>query len=69
MSAKANGPTSVPTVDTIQDESFLRRLSSCFRKKNMGANGRVVPSNAVNIDHFFVISYNTHSIICKLQYN
>jgi len=64
MSAKANGPTALPAVDTIQEEGFFRRLFACFKKKNIGANGRVVPSNAVNINKSFLIRYNTHLLLC-----
>ena len=47
MSAKANGPSTLPAVETLQDEGLLGRLFSCFKKKNIGTNGRVVPSNTV----------------------
>ena len=47
MSAKANGPGTLPAVDTVQEQGYLGRLFSCFKKKNIGANGRVVPSNTV----------------------
>ena len=69
MSAKANGPTALPAVDTIQEEGLFRRLFACFKKKNIGANGRVVPSNAVNINNYFLIHFITHLLICILQYN
>ena len=60
MSAKANGPTVLPAVDTIQEEGFFRRLFGCFRKKNIGANGRVVPSNAVNNNNSLLSHYDVH---------
>ena len=55
MTTKANGPTALPAVDTIQEGGLFGRLFSCFRKKNSGTNGRVVPSNAV--------SNNTYQLI------
>ena len=54
MSAKANGPSTLPAVETLQDEGLLGRLFSCFKKKNIGTNGRVVPSNTV-IKHSLII--------------
>ena len=48
MSAKANGPTALPAVGTIQEEGLFSRLFACFRKQNISANGRVMPSNAVS---------------------
>ena len=59
MSAKANGPSTIPAVDTVQEEGFLGRLFSCFKKKNIGTNGRVVPSNTV-IKTFIYYSYELH---------
>ena len=69
MSAKANGPTVLPAVDTIQEEGFFRRLFACFRKKNIGANGRVVPSNAVNIINSLLTHYDVHLITILLRRN
>ena len=63
MSAKANGPTSLPAVDTIQEEGLFRRVFACFRKKNIGTNGRVVPANAVNINNYLLINYNAYILI------
>ena len=52
MSPKANGPsTALPAVDTIQHQGFFARVTSCFRKQNVGANGRVMPSHTVSTYH------------------
>ena len=54
MSPKANGPTALPAVDTIQHQGFFARLTSCFRKQNVGANGRVMPSHTVS-RHYYLL--------------
>ena len=58
MSPKANGPTALPAVDTIQHQGFFARLTSCFRKQNVGANGRVMPSHTVSRYYFILFTYN-----------
>ena len=52
MSPKANGPTVLPAVDTRQHQGLFARLTSCFRKQNVGANGRVMPSHTVSRYYF-----------------